>query len=106
MPVSARGLTAADALSLRFEKLIDVFPLREPRRMTGGAAVLEISLIIRSTEDLARDANEAPRDGKRAVLPPCRRVSLLRHMRSRHTASRAPRPPCDARAPATTRAAT
>src|SRR5689334_19227633 len=101
----ARPLTAADALSLRFEKPIDVLPLREPRRMPGGAAMLEVRLVIWSTDDLADDSEKTLHDGRRATLPSCRRVSLPPHMHSPHTPPRVRRPPCAVRAPATTRAA-
>src|SRR5690349_1519487 len=94
----ARPLTAADALSLRFEKLIDVLPLREPRRMPSDAAMLEVGLIVGCTDD--------PADDSEKTLHDCRRVSLPPHTHSPHRAPRVRRPPCAARAPATTRATT
>src|SRR5689334_10718282 len=102
----AGPLTAADALSLRFEKLIDVLPLREPRRMPGGAAMLEVGLVVGCADDAADDSEQLLHEGRRAAVPPCRHVSLPPHTHSPHTAPRVRRPPCVARARATTRAAT
>ena len=76
-PRIKRGLlAAAHALPLRFEELLQVLLLREPRRVAGTLAVLEVRLVVRHPDDLADGANEAPRHS----------LSLPPHTRSRQMA--------------------
>src|SRR3989442_14244015 len=57
-------LAAAHALSLRLEELLQVLSLGEPRRMAGGAAVLEVGPVIGRSDDPAQHAGDPCGEGQ------------------------------------------
>src|SRR5437867_2445300 len=82
-------LAAAHALSLRLEELLQVLLFREPRRMAGGAAVLEVGPVIGRSDDPAQHAGNPRGEGQGPFPFPLPRspfrFSLPPHTRFRHT---------------------
>ena len=71
-----QALAAANAGPLRFEELLDVFALSEPRRMSCLTAMLQIRTVIRRSDDAAHDP-----------LHVSQQISFRWHTRSPRTAS-------------------